>query len=251
VNRVGQESIGRGGSYYDDSGIFERYTRVHESPVGTNPTHVMEEPAALAAIGDPVGLRVIDLGCGDGRLGRSLLRSGAESYLGVDGSRKMVERARQNLRGTDGRAELRDLEDFDAPPASADLVTSRLAMHYLEDLAPVLAAVSRALRPGGRFVMTVLHPVITSYDNHPNGPRTSWTVDDYFDRGPRERSWFGGQVTWHHRTIDDYVRAFLVAGLRIAGLRECEPVEERFRGDVDELARRRRVPLFLLLAGHT
>jgi SAM-dependent methyltransferase len=245
---VGPGNTARGGSYYDDPEVFQRYTRVHDSPGRTNPTHVMEEPAVLAEIGDPAGLEVIDLGCGDAHFGRSLLTAGAASYLGIDGSRNMIERARQNLRGTSGRVELRDLESFQAPPGSVDLVTSRLALHYVEDIAPVLAAVSLALRSGGRFVMTVVHPVITAHDNRPAGPRTTWTVDDYFDIGPRRWAWFGGRVTWHHRTVEHYAQSLLGAGLSITGLRECEPVDERFGGDVEELARRRRVPLFLLLA---
>jgi hypothetical protein len=36
--------------------------------------------------------------------------------------------------------------------------------------------------------------------------------------------------------------------LSLNGLGECEPVAERFVGDVEELARRRGVPLFLLLS---
>jgi hypothetical protein len=56
-------------------------------------------------------------------------------------------------------------------------------------------------------------------------------------------------VTWHHRTIEHYAQSLLGAGLSLTALRECEPVAERFGGDGAELARRRRVPLFLLLAG--
>lgn len=57
----------------------------------------------------------------------------------------------------------------------------------------------------------------------------------------------GAQVSWHHRTIEDYVAAMTNAGLTLTSLRECEPDPTRFAGDTGELARRRRVPLFLLL----
>jgi hypothetical protein len=92
-----------------------------------------------------------------------------------------------------------------------------------------------------------LHPVITSYDNHPTGPRTHWTVDDYFDTGPRLRDWMGSQVTWDHRTIEYYVTAVTDAGLIVTALRECQPDPLRLDGHPEELARRRRVPLFLML----
>jgi hypothetical protein len=45
------------------------------------------------------------------------------------------------------------------------------------------------------------------------------------------------------------VTAVLDAGFTLTALRECRPRAERFDGDEAELARRRRIPLFLLLAG--
>ncbi len=61
----------------------------------------------------------------------------------------------------------------------------------------------------------------------------------------------GSRVTWHHRTIENYFAAMTRAGLTVTSLRECEPSPGRFDGDTDELNRRRRVPLFLLLNGRT
>lgn len=42
--------------------------------------------------------------------------------------------------------------------------------------------------------------------------------------------------------------AFARAGFQLEALSECEPVETLFTGDPDELRRRRRIPLFLLLS---
>ncbi len=56
-------------------------------------------------------------------------------------------------------------------------------------------------------------------------------------------------MTWHHRTIEDYLQLLTATGFSLSTLRECPPRPERFMdGDDAELARRRRVPLFLLLA---
>ena len=49
----------------------------------------------LEAIGDPSGKTVIDLCCGDGRLGWLLLEMGAKSVIGVDISREMLDRAEE------------------------------------------------------------------------------------------------------------------------------------------------------------
>ncbi len=239
-----------GESFYDAPGVHNRYT-AHREDGRLSPNHVMEEPAVLAEVGDPAGLRVLDLGCGDGAFGRLLLEAGARSYRGVDSSSSMVEQAGRTLAGTAGRVDLADIENFTGEAHSVDLVTARLSLHYVADLDRVLAACARALVPAGRLIVTVVHPVITSYDNRTDGPRTTWTVDDYFNPGPRLRAWMGSQVTWHHRTIENYFVAITRAGLTVTSLRECEPDAARFGGDADELVRRRRVPLFLLLNART
>ncbi|MET7332650.1 class I SAM-dependent methyltransferase [Nonomuraea sp. NPDC005650] len=238
----------RGGSFYDAPQVAERYLGHRHSGV-SSPNHVMEEPAFLEELGEVTGLRVLDLGCGDAAIGQVVLDAGCRSYLGLDGSAAMVEAGNSALYGTAGRVEMVDIEDFSAPPSSFDLIVSRLAFHYVEDIEPVLASCHECLSPGGRIIFTVVHPILTSHDPGVQGKRTSWVVDDYFLQGPRERQWMGGTVTWFHRTIEDYVALLTKSGFSLTSLSECAPREDRFNGDADELARRRRVPLFLLLAG--
>lgn len=238
-----------GALFYDRPGIAQRYG-VHRHSGVSSPNFVMEEPALLAELGEEAGLDVLDLGCGDAALGAMLLQQGSASYLGIDGSREMITRAEGTLTDTLGRVALQNMEELSLRDGSVDLVVSRMALHYLEDLDPVLRSCRAALRPGGRICFSVLHPVITSSDvqSSPDRPRGSWTVDDYFVRGTRERLWMGDTVTWFHRTIEQYVGAVIGAGFTLAALRECEPEPGRFGGDEAELERRRRVPLFLLLS---
>jgi SAM-dependent methyltransferase len=238
----------RGWSFYDDETVFSRYSAHREW--GANPNLVMEEPALLEALGDVTGARVLDLGCGDAAIGRTLLAAGCRSYHGIDASRRMVQRAAETLEGTPGTVSLGTIEGFEAPPNSVDLVISRVAFHYVEDVEAVLRACHACLSGSGRVVFSVVHPVITSHDARaPEEQRSSWMVDDYFVRGPRVQDWLGGQVIWFHRTVEDYVTALHHAGFRISHLSECEPRDERFAGDGAEIERRRRIPLFLLLAG--
>jgi SAM-dependent methyltransferase len=254
LRRVGGEESGssagrRGGAFYDQPGVLERY---HERPGDiSNPVVVMEEPAVLDELGEVAGLRVLDLGCGEGALGRVLLERGCRSYLGIDGSARMVDVARGALRDAGGRVERADIEDFATSPGELDLVVSRLALHYVEDVEAVLAAAHGWLSPGGRIVITVVHPVITSHDARETTDqlRADWVVDGYFTTGPREQRWLGGAVTWHHRTVEEYVTALQRAGFTLSTLGECPPRPERFGSGSAELDRRRRIPMFLLLAG--
>jgi SAM-dependent methyltransferase len=237
----------RGARFYDDPAVVAR----RREPRGavSDPTEVMEEPALLAELGPVEGLRIVDLGCGDAAIGRVLLAAGCRRYVGVDGSETMVRAARAMLDGTAGEVVRCDIEDFRPPPGAFDLVVSRLALHYVEDLGAVLEACRTGLAPGGRLVVTVMHPVITSHDARATTEelRSDWVVDDYFVRGPREQDWLGGTVVWHHRTVEDHVAELGRAGFELTALRECAPQRQRFT-DAGEYARRRRIPLFLLLA---
>jgi len=236
-----------GGLFYDDETVFSNYTAHREWTA--NPNTVMEEPALLEALGDVRGARVLDLGCGDAELGRMLPAAGCASYHGIDSSRRMVERAKVTLQGSSGTVTFGTMEKFSAPPDSVDLVISRLALHYVEHIEPILRACHTCLVDSGRLVFTVTHPVITSHDSRTGEKRTSWVVDDYFVPGARPQTWMGGRVVWFHRTIEDYVRAVQQAGFRITRLSECAPSQAHFTEDPHEYQRRCRVPLFLLLVG--
>lgn len=242
------EGEGRGGAFYDEPEVFERY-QLHRQ-WSLNPNVVMEEPALLAELGDVSGLRVLDLGCGDASIARVLLDGAAARYLGVDGSEKMIEAAAQALHDTAAELKRCDIEEFRAEPESFDLVLSRMALHYIDDLGAVLRQCRRWLSPSGRLVFTVVHPVISSHDARASTdqPRQDWVVDDYFISGPRDQEWLGGRSRWFHRTIEEYVRCLHQAGFALASLRECPPVPELF-DDPTEYERRRRIPLMLLLAG--
>ena len=232
--------------FYDRDDVRERYLRHLERP--DNPNDALERPVFLELAGDPNGLDVIDLGCGDARFGRELLERGARSYLGLEVAEGMAALARGNLEGRNGRVEHGPIERWRAEPATADLVTSRLALHYVEDLAGVFRQVHAALRPGGRLVLSVEHPVITSsFASLADGRRSSWLVDDYFRTGARPHRWLGSEVVKHHRTLEDHLDLLRDSGLLLERLRESRPVRENFRSEA-EYERRLRIPLFLFIS---
>lgn len=114
-----------------------------------------------------------------------------------------------------------------------------------------MAGIARALVPGGRVVVSVEHPIVTSCARGWTQPqRQDWVMDDYFVTGSRETSWLGGEVVRYHRTIEDYVTVLQATGVVLDSLRESRPDPTRFT-DKAEYRRRLRIPLFLFLAGHT
>lgn len=238
-----------GDEFFDRPDVRERYRAHRERP--DNPNDAIERPIFLRLAGELRGLDIVDLGCGDAGFGVEALAAGARSYTGVEVSEGMVALAREALAGRrDGSAEVLHLpiERWRPEEAVADLVASRLALNYVEDPAPVLAAAHRALRPGGRVVLTVEHPVITSdFSNLEDGPRTSWRVDGYFRPGPRTHRWLGREVRKFHRTIEEWLDLLRASGLHLEALRESRPERENFASEA-EYRRRLRIPLFLFLA---
>ena len=130
-------------------------------------------------------------------------------------------------------------------------MTSRLALHYIQDIEPVFAKVFRSLVAGGLFIFSVEHPVITSCDRawQSGGPRQDWIVDNYFETGLRLTHWMGGQVIKYHHTIEDYFTALRLTGFVIDALRESRPQRTQFQ-DEATYERRKRIPLILFFSGH-
>ena len=93
------------------------------------------------------GERILDLACGDGALTERLAALGAV-VTGVDSSAEQVGAAR--ARGLDVR--LMDAQAL-AFCAEFDAVLSNAALHWIPDQDAVISGVSRALAPGGRFVV--------------------------------------------------------------------------------------------------
>jgi SAM-dependent methyltransferase len=231
-------------AFYDEPAVHERYATARAAV--DEPNKTLEEPFVLRFLGDVAGLDVLDLGCGDAAIGPRLLESGARSYSAVDGSHRMLARARATLAGTAGTVRQVDLERWEPTPESnVDIVLSRMALHYVADLARLLKAVRRACRPGGRLIFSVEHPVVTSsYDGDWDGdvPR-AWSVHGYYREGPRSCPWLGARVRKYHRTFETYLTLLTSNGFLLDGFSEGVPEPAHF---VDQAVFQRRldVPMY-------
>ncbi|MEC3993459.1 methyltransferase domain-containing protein [Actinacidiphila sp. DG2A-62] len=108
--------------------------------------------------------------------------------------------------------------------ASFDLACSAYgALPFIADTAAVHREVRRVLRPGGRWVFSVTHPVRWAFPDEP-GPEGLTAVASYFDRTPYVEQDDRGLAVYveHHRTLGDRVREITAAGLRLVDLVEPE-----------------------------
>lgn len=235
---------------YDDPRFFAGYSKLRDRPDSLNET--LEQPALWSLIGNSLhGLSILDLGCGFGSFGRKARALGADSVLGVDVSENMLAEAVK--RTSDRRIEYRhtSVEGLTVRERSFDLVVSSLMLHYVKEYESVLLKIADCLRPGGRLVFSVEHPIFTALPEQDwirgaNGKPLYWPVDNYRPEGERRTTWFVEGVVKYHRTIESYVNGLIASGFTIQRLLEPAPTIGTGLPDERELERRR--PPFLLIA---
>jgi SAM-dependent methyltransferase len=233
--------------FFDNDERFEKYRAGRYR--SDRPNETLEKPVFKEMMGDVVHKRILDLGCGDGLFGCELIKLGAKSYVGLDSSIKMVQLANVNLRQTEAKVEHTKIESWNYPRDRFDLVVSRLALHYVEDLDNTFQNVNKTLKKHGRFVFSMVHPVITSSDKSrkKSGVRKDWIVDDYFTTGSRKVKFMDKFVKQYHRTIEDIFQSLQNANFVVEILRESRPKIDFF--DDEQLYKRRmRIPLFIFFS---
>lgn len=177
---------------YDIRSGYRLWSETYDRAVRLAP---VEEPALLSLIDDlPDGSRVLDAGCGTGRYSAHLQARG-HSVVGVDLSPDMLARARQKLPDVDfleGQLDALPVED-----AAFDAAVCALTLVHLPDLDVAAREFARILRPGGKLLIS---------DVHPFPVLLGWQAP------VRGASGETGFMRLHPHLASDYVTAFAEAG---------------------------------------
>ena len=154
---------------------------------------------ALPVIGFEGSERVLDVGCGDGRITAEIAAHVPRgSVLGVDASSAMIAFAKAHAAGP-AHPNL-SFEVGDARKlgfhAAFDLVVSFNALHWVVEQAEALSGIHAALRPGGRAFLQLV-------------PRTQRiSLEDVIERTRRSPRWavhFAGQrAPFVHPTPEEF-----------------------------------------------
>ncbi len=183
------------------------------------------DEADVRWLGQVRGRRVLELGCGAGQCSRWLARQGAE-VVGLDLSWRMLQHSRRLDEETSVDVPLVCATVTALPCADAafDLVCSAFgALPFVVDLRCALAEVARVLRPGGRCVFSVVHPVRRMFPDDPT--ESGLTVQrSYFDRSAYVEVDDEARPTYvePHHTLGDWLAAIVDAGLVLHALQEPE-----------------------------
>lgn len=207
--------------YYVDHGAFLGDDRLVWGPEG----HDEEQVRHLGDPGDLVGRRVLEIGAGAAQ-GSRWVRAQGGQVVATDLSGGMLRRGR----ALDARAAAGepvpllqcDARRLPLADASVDLVFSAYGvLPFVADPQVVLDECARVLRPGGRVVLAMTHPIRWTMPDDP-GPRGLQVTQSYFDTTPYVEEDEHGRVVYteHHATVGMRVRQVLRAGLDLTDLIE-------------------------------
>lgn len=211
--------------YYAEHGGFLGDTELVWGPEGWTETE-------LALLGPLAGADVLEVGAGAAQGGRWCARQGAR-VLASDLSAGMLRVARRideredaaGMRPAGPAAYLQcDGARLPLADASFDVVlTAHGVLAFVPDAEQALREWARVLRPGGRAVFSLPHPIRWALPDAPGGEGLV-VRHSYFDRRAYVEETGQGRATYaeHHRTIGDLVRAVTAAGLVLDDLVEPE-----------------------------
>jgi SAM-dependent methyltransferase len=201
-------------------------------------------PHMLDLLGDVSDRVVLDAGCGEGYLARILVARGAR-VTGIDLSPRLIALAR--ARDPVGRIAYQ-VADLSAPlpelRASFDAVASYMVLNDVEDYQGFAATLAQVLKAGGRAVLGFNNPYAYVVRKR--------IASSYFASGTTHAcglSASGIEVSFYHRTLGEYLDAFLAAGLQLTKLLDVDhPDIAAVRGTHRPLPEGEELPRFMILA---
>lgn len=121
-----------------------------------NPLLALERRVLQPHLDRLAAKRFVDIGCGTGRWLLLAREAGAE-VIGLDLTRAMLAQAAAKPK-LKGKLVCADAQSLPFAEATADVVLCSFCISYLEDPAAMFGGLARITKPGGRIIVSDIHP---------------------------------------------------------------------------------------------
>lgn len=179
----------------------------------------------VGLLGGLAGQQLLELGCG-AAAGARWARAQGAAAIGLDLSLRQLQHSRRidDQLVTHTMIVCAEASRLPFSSESFDVVGSAYgALPFVADASAALQEVARVLRPGGRWVFSVTHPMRWAFPDVPGS--SGLTVNrSYFDRASYVEEDDEGRATYveHHRTLGDWVSLNVRAGFTVEQVLEPE-----------------------------
>ncbi len=214
-------------------------------------------PNILRLVAPKKGLRVLEIGCGEGFFARALSAEGA-SVTACDISPELVAIGKET--GGNVTFHVSKAQDLSwVSDASYDVVLAVLTLQNMESIDTVMQEVRRVLAPKGRYIFVLNHPVVripkSSSWGYDEKEKVQYRrLDGYLSAKKTEIDMHPGKksnsVTYSfHRSLQEYMKILRTAGFCIVRLEEWishRTSEKGPRAHAEDAARK-EFPLFMMI----
>lgn len=199
--------------------IRDRQVALHQD---ASYDHVLE-PWILQRVDQLAARRIVDVGCGTGRL-TSKLRLRANETVGIDPSAVSIELARAHDDAT--RFEVATAEEWAGSEARFDVAVANMVLMDALDLDGIVSALA-ALARGGVVLATIAHPAFWPiYWDYAVSAGFSYLDEIVVETPFRTSSKSYGLVATHvHRPVETYLHSFRRHGLTMTAFEELRGPE--------------------------
>lgn len=189
---------------------------------GNDFVNILEWPTIERLLAIQPGERVLDAACGNGLTSRRLAALGAQ-VTAFDFSANMIAYAKERTSDDSSSIQYHVMDATDEAAllslgeGAFDAALCNMALFDMAEIDPLLRALSRLLRSGGRFVFSIVHPCFNN--------STMAHLAEMVDRD-------GELVTVYSVKIWGYITPTVLLGAAIAGQPEPQPYFHRPLQDV-------------------